>query len=259
MQYRTIKINEYKQYTEVRLNRPQVRNAMNGQMLDELIFLFTKIIDNPRTPLLLLRGEGNVFSAGADLNWMAEAVNYSVDENIEDSRKLYRCFNLFNNLPVTTVAWVHGAVVGGAIGLAAAADFVWITNDLTLRFSEVKLGLVPATVAPFVAARIGFTYSRQWMLTAMQINSEQMIKSGYADKIVDLKMLPDELDFLLRSLKGNEITAMGITRELLNKLQEVDYEESREFFTSKTIAKARTSNAAQKRIRQFLSTKNFSS
>ncbi len=259
MQYRTIKINEYKQYTEVRLNRSAVRNAMNGEMLDELIFLFTKLTKQPHTPLLLLRGEGNVFSAGADLNWMAESVNFTADENIEDSRKLYRCFDLFNSLPLTTIAWVHGAVVGGAAGLAAAADFVWITSDLSLRFSEVKLGLVPATVAPFVAERIGFIRSRQWMLTAMQINAEQMISAGFADQIVDTEHLPDELDKILIAMKGNDINAMGTTRELLNKLHRNEYEGSQELFTAEIIARARTSDIARQRIRQFLSTKNATS
>lgn len=232
---------------------------MNGQMLDELIYLFRQMHEKPQSPLILLRGEGKAFSAGADLNWMAEAIDFNVDENIEDSRKLYQCFDLWNRLPVTTIAWLNGPAIGGATGLAAAADFVWVASGTSIRFSEVKLGLVPATVAPFVLNRIGLVKSRQWMLTAKTIDVPQLLKAGFADQLVEQEDLPDQLNLVISELQGNDLQAMQLTVDLLEALDRGAYETSEEIFTAKIIAKARTSESAQERIRRFLSSKNITS
>ena len=259
MEYQTIKINEYKHYTEVRLSRPEVRNAMNGQMLDELIYFFKEMHRQPKSTLLLLRGEGDVFSAGADLNWMARAVDFDVEENVEDSRKLYQCFDLLNRIPVTTIAWLNGPAVGGAIGLAAVADFVWVAPQVTIRFSEVKLGLVPATVAPFVLNRIGRIKARQWMLTSQKVDTNLMLRAGFADEEVTGEQLPDKLEHIIESIKGNDLHATRMTSELIESLSNKQHDESEEVYTARIIAEARTSDSAQQPIRRFLSSKNLSS
>lgn len=259
MEYQTIKINKYKHYIELRLNRPKVRNAMNDTMLDELIYFFKDMYQQPKSSILLLRGEGEVFSAGADLNWMSRAVDFDVEENVEDSRKLYQCFDLFNRLPVTTIVWLNGVAVGGAIGLAAAADFVWVAPEVTIRFSEVKLGLVPATVAPFVLNRIGQIRARQWMLTSQKVDTSLMLKAGFADEEVDAEQLPDKLENIVESIKGNDLHAMRMTGELIQNLTQKSYQDSEEVYTARIIAGARTSENAQERIRRFLSSKNLSS
>ncbi|ALO14524.1 putative polyketide biosynthesis enoyl-CoA hydratase PksH [Salinivirga cyanobacteriivorans] len=259
MEYQTIKINEYKHYTEVRLNRPEVRNAMNGQMLDELIYFFNEMHRQPKSSLMLLRGEGEVFSAGADLKWMARAVDFDVEENVEDSRKLYQCFDLLNRLPVTTIAWLNGPAVGGAIGLASASDFVWVAPQVSIRFSEVKLGLVPATVAPFVLNRIGRIKARQWMLTSQKVEVDEMLKAGFADEQVTGEQLPDRLEYIIESIKGNDLHATRMTSELIENLSKKHHNESEEVYTARIIAEARTSDSAQQRIRRFLSSKNLSS
>jgi methylglutaconyl-CoA hydratase len=258
MEYQTINIDRYKNYSVLRLNRPEVRNAMNGLMLDELIYFLNKAHDEKSCKLLFVRGEGDVFSAGADLNWMASAINASHKENVEESKKLYKVFKLFSTLPMVTVAWLHGAAIGGALGIAAGADFVWIDPKVKILFSEVKLGLVPATVAPFVLKRIGEIKSRQWMLTARLIDKQELVQAGFADDIVSIEHLSEKLNDLVEVVENNELGSMQVTKQLLHDLS-VGVNGEEEVFTAKVIAEARAGDAAQKRIRQFLETKKTTS
>jgi methylglutaconyl-CoA hydratase len=259
MKYQTIHITKHKNYSLLRLSRPEVRNAMNGLMLDELIYFLENAHSDGECKLLVVRGEGKVFSAGADLNWMAEGVNASYNENVKESSKLYRVFELFNTLPMVTVAWLHGAAIGGALGIAAGADFLWIDEDVKVRFSEVKLGLVPATVAPFIVNRIGEIRARQWMLSARMLTSNELLEAGFADGIVNANQLPDQLTKLIDSISGNDLNAMRITKKLLHDIVEKSYDSTEKEYTSRTIAEARASDAAQGRIKHFLETKNITS
>jgi methylglutaconyl-CoA hydratase len=259
MQYQTLNIDKYKNQVVLRLNRPNVRNAMNGLMLDELIYFLENVHQEKSCKLLLVRGEGKVFSAGADLNWMAQAVNATYNENVEESRKLYRVFKLFSTLPMVTVAWLHGAAIGGALGIAAGADFVWVDKDVKILFSEVKLGLVPATVAPVVIKRIGATKAKQWMMSAKMLSVNELISSGFADEIVMADNLPDKLDDLINQLNDNDLNAIQITKELIRNVSESVDDESEELYTAGVIARARASESAQVRIKHFLESKNITS
>lgn len=259
MDYQTINITNHKDYAVLRFSRPEVRNAMNGFMLDELICFLEQAHREQSCRLLVVRGEGKAFSAGADLNWMAEAVHATYEANVEESKKLYRVFDLFNTLPMVTVAWLHGAAIGGALGIAAGADFVWIDDDVKVRFSEVKLGLVPATVAPFVLKRVGEMKARQWMCSANLLTNEDLIEAGFADEIVTAEQLPDHLTNLIDAVVGNDPNAIRITKKLLHDLVEGKYGESQETYTARIIAEARASDTAQSRIKHFLETKNITS
>ena len=259
MQYQTINIDKYKNHSVLRLSRPKVRNAMNDLMLDELIYFLEHAHKEKQCKFLLVRGEGDVFSAGADLNWMASAINATHEENVEESRKLYRVFKLFSTLPMITVAWVHGAAIGGALGLVAGADFVWIDQDVKIRFSEVKLGLVPATVAPVVIQRIGEIKARQWMLTGKMLGEDELLSAGFADEIVTAEALPEKLAYLVESVSGNDMNAVQSTKKLIHDIVENMDADTEESYTANVIAEARASESAQSRIRSFLETKNITS
>ncbi|MDA3866949.1 MAG: enoyl-CoA hydratase-related protein [Salinivirgaceae bacterium] len=252
----TLKIEDRDGYTEIWLNRPEVRNAFNDRMLDELIHVFDGLQTNATNKLIVLRGEGRVFSAGADLNWMAEAIHKNEQENISESKKLHRCFKKFEQLPALTVAFVHGKAIGGALGLAAAADFVWVTPDVSVKFSEVQLGLVPATIAPFIMNRVGALQSRQWMLTAKLIDAQELADSGFADEIIEMQNIDSKIQETLIMLQHNSLTAMRVTKKLLADLIGRNNTESEENLTARVIAKARTSEEARERMSKFLQKKN---
>lgn len=259
MQYKTLKINKLHNYTEIRLNRPEVKNAMNGEMLDEINFLFDDLLQATSTNLILLRGEGSVFSAGADLNWMADSVHLTNEENVAESKKLFQCFDKFSRIPATTVAWLNGPAIGGALGIAAAADFVWSSIEAYIQFSEVKLGLVPATIAPFIVNRVGSQKAKQWMITARKIETIEQKQSNFADAIVEAEQLPDQLDKLIDLTKANDNTAIGLTKNLIADLTQNAISEPLGFHTSNIIANVRASNTAQERMKKFLSSKSFKS
>jgi len=257
MEYNTLNVNRYNHFTEIRLNRPEVRNAMNDEMLDELIYLFDELGRCVSTNVVLLRGEGSVFSAGADLNWMSKAVALTKKENIAESQKLFRCFDAFSRIPATTVAWLNGPALGGALGIAAAADFVWLASDAFIQFSEVKLGLVPATVAPFVVNRVGVVKAKQWMTTARKIHPQELVQANFADEIVLVDQLPEKLDELIVGIQKNDKMAIGKTKNMLADLSQNKLSGTLEQFTASIIAEARASDSAQERMRQFLSSKSL--
>src|SRR5262245_57218690 len=144
----------------VLLNRPAKRNAFNADVIEELNDAFETISKNPECRLVLIRGAGPVFSAGADLEWMKAAAGYSERENEEDATRMAEMLRRLYELPQVTIALLHGAAMAGACGLAAAADIAIAQKGTIFAFSEVKLGIIPATISPYVIDAIGPRWAR---------------------------------------------------------------------------------------------------
>jgi methylglutaconyl-CoA hydratase len=167
------------------LNRPQKRNAFNAEVIEELTDAFETISKNPECRLVLIRGAGPVFSAGADLEWMRAAADYSSSENEEDAfamaEMLRRCFEL----PQVTIALAHGAAMAGACGLIAAADIAIARAGTVFCFSEVKLGIIPATISPYIINAIGPRWARALFVTAEKFDAEVAAKIGLIHHVVE--------------------------------------------------------------------------
>jgi enoyl-CoA hydratase/carnithine racemase len=158
----------------VTLNRPQVRNALNDQMIAELSEWAAALSEPARRDevrVVVLAGAGSVFCAGGDAKWMADAVRYTETENLRDARALSAMFAALDTLPAALICRVQGAALGGGAGLAAVSDIVVAEEGASFAFSEVKLGLVPATIAPFVLAKIGQAAARELFLTGAHAKS----------------------------------------------------------------------------------------
>ena len=153
--YNTILYDQVGSVAYISLNRPEVHNAMNEEMIAELTSVFKSFEKTTNTRVIVLTGNGKSFCAGADLNYMKNIATLGFDENVKDGKKLADLFSSVYNCPIPTITNVHGAVFGGANGLIAACDIVIAEKSTTFAFSEVKLGIAPATIAPFVIKRIG--------------------------------------------------------------------------------------------------------
>lgn len=150
----------------VQLNRPEIRNAFNAQMIDELTEVFTRRVTDPAVKAVVLRGGGAVFCAGGDLNWMKRSVDLSFDENLEDTLKLTRMFAAMNECSRPLIGLIHGAAIGGGVGLVSVCDIVIAEEKTQLSLSEVRLGIVPACIGPYVVAKIGASQARRLFVSA---------------------------------------------------------------------------------------------
>ena len=153
------------QVATIWLNRPDIRNAFNEVMISELIQAFNEVAVIEAVLVIVLRGRGKSFCAGADLNWMRDVAGYSYEQNLKESLQLSDCFYTIYNSPKPTIAVVHGAAIGGANGLLSACDMAICDDETTFSLSEVKIGIVPACISPYVIKRVGEYGARELMLT----------------------------------------------------------------------------------------------
>jgi methylglutaconyl-CoA hydratase len=189
-QFETIEFELNDSVGTVWMNRPDVHNALNESMISEIIQCFEELKSLEDVRVVLLRGRGPSFCAGADLNYMKGIAAFGFDENYQDSLRLAKCFNVIYTCPKPTIAIVHGAAIGGANGLLAACDFVFCTDDTKFAFSEVKLGIAPATISLYVLKRIGEFGARDLMLTGRRFSGKEAEYYRLANK----SLAADELE-----------------------------------------------------------------
>jgi len=213
--------------TTITLNRPDVRNAFNETLIQELTEWAHTVPADGSIRTVVLQGAGSVFCAGADVQWMARMIDYSREENLADARAAGTMYSLLDSLPVPVIGRVHGAALGGGAGLAAICDIVVATNDAQFGFTETTLGILPAMISPYVVRKIGVSAAREWCLTGARFTAEQARAMGLVHEVVtperlvsDLKVLfmcglpggyPDDLiDVDLERLEGED--ADGVIR-----------------------------------------------
>ena len=250
--FKTIHLEISQQVARIHLNRPDVRNAFNDQMIEELKEAFSIIKEHQQMLALIIRGNGPVFSAGADLQWMQHTKAYSYRQNLEDSRNLQDLFEQLYHLPVPVITLVHGACIGGANGLAAVSDIVLAEKDTQFRFSEVRIGLTPATIAPYILRRIGEYAAKYYMLTGRVFRDEEALRIGLIDARGNRESLDTEVDIILKALHKNSPRAMRKTKELINKIGRTHHDESIRKMTIEAIAEARVSDDGQEGMQAFL-------
>lgn len=236
---------------QVVLNRPEVHNAFNEELIAELTRLFEQLGERDDVRVVVLRGEGKSFCAGADLNWMGKMVNYSYQENLEDARALARMFEAIDHCPKPVVACVHGAAMGGGAGLVAVGDIAIATPEAQFAFSEVKLGLIPAVIAPYVVRRIGYGHARALFVSGERFDAETALRIGLVQKVIPASELEETLQKVIEGLKANGPLAMASAKMLLHATQVLPPDELRSLTVAR-IAELRVSPEGQEGIRAFL-------
>ncbi len=246
-----LSVSEVENVCYVRLNRPDVRNAFNPEMIDELTETFSRVGKRKDLIALVLMGEGKVFCAGADLQWMKMMVNYTFEENKIDAQTLFRMFEAvtFCGLPVISV--VHGAAYGGAIGLVACSDYVIAETSTDFCFSEVKLGIAPAVVSSFILRKCSLAHVMPAMLSGENFQTSDAKTMGLVTRICGDGEGPQQLASVIAMFKQCGPEALRETKKLLNEVKTLSWQEQAER-TSKVIADRRISSEGQEGLKSFL-------
>lgn len=249
--YETLEIETEGAVLTVNLNRPEVRNAFNEQMIGELTELFESLRDRTDVRVVVLRGNGKSFSAGADIHWMRDSLDFSREDNVKDARRMSDMFQAINWLPKPVVARVHGAALGGGMGLIAVCDVVVAADDTIFGFTEAKLGIIPAVISRFVVPKIGESWARALYLTAERFHADVARQMGLVHWIVAGAgldgMVQQKVDELLSS--GPE--AVHEAKALVDDVLSCDAGRARDL-TAERIARLRTSPEGQEGLRAFL-------
>jgi methylglutaconyl-CoA hydratase len=253
MEYQNLIFQTDDQVCRVTLNRPDLHNAMNRDLLDELAAVFERIaaLDRSAVRAVVLAGAGKSFSAGADINWMRASLDFSVEENVADALALARTFETINICPVPVIARVQGAALGGGVGLAAVADIVVAAENARFAFSEAKLGIAPAVISPYVLAKIGSSHARALFFTAERFGAERALAIGLVHIVVPVGNLDAEVERLVGELKSSAPVAIGRAKMLIATVPRLTHEEATQF-TAETIAALRVSPEGQEGLRAFL-------
>lgn len=248
--YKTILWQTEQDVITLTLNRPEKRNAFDEHMIAELTDAFAKIgqMDNIRT--VFLQGAGTAFCAGGDLDWMRRMADYNFDENLTDARALAHLLQKIDECLVPTIALVHGAVFGGGLGLVAACDMAFATAETKFCLSEVKMGLIPATIAPYVVRAMGARAAHRYMLSAEIFNAEQAAAMGFIHGVI--ANIESEKTRLTALLNNNGPHAMRQTKILLCAVENSLINPELRDLTARMIAEARCHDEAKSRIQEFL-------
>jgi len=249
-EHSTIIVEKTENIITIWLNRPEVHNAMNELMIEELTDVFTSTTDE-EIWAVLLRGKGKSFCAGADLNYMKEIASFGIADNKADSMKLANLFNSIYSYPIPTIALVHGSAFGGANGLLAACDIVVAEENTTFAFTEVKLGIAPATISPFVIKRIGEFGAKELMITGKRFKGPEALKWKLVNNSIPEEELEKKLQQLIEEIKRNGPKAVRATKKLIHSIIDSDIDELIEY-TGDLIAELRASDEGQEGMAAFL-------
>lgn len=202
----------------VTLNRPKVHNAFDSQTIEELHHVFEQLNADKKVRLAVLSGNGKSFCAGGDLNWMKAMKGFSQEENIDDSMHLARMFSTIRHFPAPLIGVIHGFALGGGSGLAAVCDYVIASEDAMFGFTETRLGLVPATIAPFVIEKIGATAARAHFLSGAPFPARAAKDIGLVQKIVPYVTLENARDETISEFLKAAPQASRKAKELINEV-----------------------------------------
>jgi methylglutaconyl-CoA hydratase len=235
----------------VTLARPEVRNAFNAEVIAQLHEIFTRIAAADDVRAVVLAGEGKVFCGGADINWMRASLDLSFESNVADAERMSDMFRAIDTCPKPVVARIHGAALGGGAGLAAVCDIVIAADDAIFGFTEVKLGIIPAVISPFVLAKIGASHARALFLTGERFDARHAQRIGLAHEVVSSEQLDTAVERRLTELHTAGPDAIGAAKALVGRVLEATYDDSRAI-TTEAIAKQRISPEGQEGLHAFL-------
>lgn len=233
------------------LNRPDVRNAFNDDVIAELTAWAETTRRDSTVRVVVLSGAGKVFSAGADANWMAKMISYSHEENLRDAVRMADMFRALDTLPAAVVGRIQGAALGGGAGLAAVCDIAVAEEDAAFGFTEAKLGILPAVISPFVVPKIGFSAARELFLTGMRFSAARAKEIGLVHAVVHGGELDATVERYIAELLSAAPTAVAAAKALIPEVASRSAGNAIEL-TVRAIAEQRVSPEGQEGLRAFL-------
>jgi len=233
------------------LARPEVRNAFDDAMIAEVTATFEELASDGATRVVVLAGEGKAFCAGADLAWMKRMVTWGEEENRRDAEALGRMFLAIDSCPKPVVGRIHGAALGGGAGLVAVCDVAVCADGTLLGTTEVRLGIVPAVISPFVVRKVGESHARRWFLTGERLDAEAALRAGLVHVVVPEAELDAEVDRVVDALLLGGPEALAVSKGLAKRMGRVPTDEALAEAAG-IIAARRVSSEGQEGMEAFL-------
>ena len=247
--YSCIRVEKRGEVLVITLNRPEIGNAFNSELIRELTGVFGSIEEEVRA--IVLTGAGKVFCAGADLNWMRRMAEFTEEENYADARAMDQMFYTIDVCPKPVVAKVNGAAIAGGMGFLGVSDVVIASKAAKFGFTEVNLGIIPAVVSPYVMPKIGYSQTRSLFLSAEIFTAEKAKEIGLVHEIVEPELLDARVEECLKDLSKGGSSARASCKKWLRDLREMDIERAGEE-SARIIAGLRVSPEGQEGMRAFL-------
>lgn len=236
----------------ITLNRPQVHNAFDDVLIQELLQNLKQLDSNSQIKIVILKAAGKSFSAGADLNWMRRMAAYSYEENVKDALALADLMQTLKFLNKPTLACVQGAAFGGGVGLISCCDIAIASTEASFCLSEVKIGLIPAVISPYVVSAIGERAARQYFLTAEQFNADEAHRLGLVGQVVPPEQLEVAVAKTITQILRNGPQAIIAAKKLINRVSMNPYDPAHMQKNAEAIATLRVSTEGQEGLSAFL-------
>jgi len=251
MPYEHLKRTDEGPVATVTLSRPDAHNALNESLIEELTRCFEEISEDDRARVVVLAGDGRSFCAGADIGYMRETASFSYEENLEDARRLAMMYWTIDECPKPLVARVQGAAMGGGAGLVAVADVAVADSETRFAFSEVRLGIAPATISPFVVRKVGASHARSLFVTGERFGAEQAREIGLVHKVVSSDGLDEAVEEKVGELLQGGPVAQATMKALLRRLETTEPMEA-PGLTARVISELRTGEEGQEGLAAFI-------
>ena len=252
MNYQFLQLVQQQQVATVWINRAELHNAFNTTVIEELYDCFQQLNGRDDIRVVILAGRGKSFSAGADLNWMKQAGQASQADNEADALKLAKMLQSLATLKQPTIARVQGIAFGGGMGLASACDICVASTDAKFATSEVRLGLAPSTISPYVIRAIGARQASRYFLTAERISAEQALQIGLAHEVTTPELLDAKVDEIVQALLLGGPEAQAASKQLIQMVNQQSVDESLLLKTAPHIAHVRQGEEAKNGLNAFL-------
>jgi len=252
MLYENIVVTVADHIATILLNRPEKRNAMHGPLIKEMIQALENLMTDSAVQVLVIRGTGEHFCAGADIGWMKQIAAGSYSDNYDDAQLLADfLYNLYH-FPKPTVALVHGATMGGGLGIVAACDIAFAAKNASFGFSEVKVGIAPCIISPYVLAAIGERQAHYYFLTGERFNAEEAQRIGFVHRVVENEVLLSTGIALAKTLQKNGPHALTAVKQLIRQVAKEKITEELTQKTAEYLANLRSSPEGEEGLRAFL-------
>jgi methylglutaconyl-CoA hydratase len=252
MDYRNLKAHRKGEVLELRLFRPQVKNAFNPDLIRDLSAAFAAADADAGLRLIVLRGEGGTFCSGGDLNWMRDSLGFTPEANVRDAEELYALFEAIDTCRLPVVGVIEGFALGGGVGLVGVCDYALALKGAQFSLSEVRVGLVPACIGPFLLRKIGPSHARALFLSSERFDADRALAIGLVHEVAsDPAALESALARLTGSILSASPQALAAAKGFLRSLGRLPYE-AQGPLAVKTLADIRVTPQAQEGLRAFL-------
>jgi methylglutaconyl-CoA hydratase len=234
------------------LNRPEVHNALDDKLIAELNVTLEKIANDHTVRVVMLTGQGGSFCAGGDLAWMRRTADYTYEQNLADAQALARLLRTLNSMPRPTLALVNGPAYGGGVGLIACCDIAIAADSAKFSLSEVRLGLIPATISPYVVRKIGESNARRYFLTGEVFEAADAEKLGLVHEVVPVDELAEAASWFFKRLREGGPQAQGAAKQLIARVSGAPLDEALMEDTARRIADQRATPEGKEGAEAFL-------